>query len=147
MAPKIRIQAKKVKKTTPKKKSKAKARKKVPFKVPQEVQEKCKDWVLEQKKIPKGQFEYSFVEELPSDDEDQEGQDDTQENPAIYETPFRQLHKHNTDTVKMMLECEWNGCSREFDNVKGYFEHIGEHIVELSNEDETDGMFFRLDWN
>lgn len=145
MAPKIRIQAKAVKKTPSKKKTKAKRRKKVPFKVPQEIQDKCKDWVLEQKRIPKTEFDLSFVEELPSDDDDEEVQDETQENPANYEVPFRQLHKHNSDapTVKMMLECEWHGCYREFVKAKDYLAHIGEHMVELRNENEIDGMFLR----
>lgn len=144
MAPKIRIQAKQVKKQTSKKKRKAKGRKKVAFKVPQEIQDKCKDWILEQKRIPKTEFEHSMVEELPSDDDEQVDQEEESENPAEFEIPFRQLpklSKQSEDGSKMMLECEWNGCNRDFVEVKDYFGHINEHISELSNEEESEGMF------
>lgn len=149
MAPKIRIKAKQVKKRTHKKKSKAKGRKKVAFKVSQEIQDKCKDWILDQKRIPKVEFEQSFMEELPSDDEEKEDQDEEPENPADYEIPFRQLPKLNQegpskDSAKMMLECEWNGCNRDFIEVKDYFGHISEHIGELDNEEESEGMILKL---
>ncbi|XP_063709515.1 histone H4 transcription factor [Culicoides brevitarsis] len=144
MAPKIRISAKQVKKSTPKKKKKTKGRKKVPFKVPQEIQEKCKDWIFDLKKVPKAEFDHATVEELPSDDDDVEPQDDYNENPANYECSFRKLPKLNPngprDTAKMMLECEWNGCTQEFVEIKKYLEHINSHIVELNESEEAEDL-------
>lgn len=142
MAPKIRIQAKQAKKKVSKKKNKTKSRKKVAFKVPQEIQEKCKDWIIEQKRIPKSELDAVLVEKIPSDDEIKQEPEETPENPAEFEIPFRQLPKL-ADQIrisdKMMLECEWNGCKRDFIETQDYFRHIGEHSCEIVAEEETEG--------
>uniref|UniRef100_A0A336M5I8 CSON012447 protein n=1 Tax=Culicoides sonorensis TaxID=179676 RepID=A0A336M5I8_CULSO len=143
MAPKIRITARQVKKSTPKKKNKTKTPRKVAFKVPQEIQDKCRDWAVEQKRIHKTEYDYMVAEELPSDDEDKHDIDDGAENPAEFEIPFRELVKTNgsKESVKMMLECEWNRCDCEFTDVKSYHAHINEHVSEITDEMETEELF------
>lgn len=127
------------KKSSPKKKSKPKPKKKVPFKIPQDVQDKCMDWLTDQKRT--GEKETPSFELLPSDDEKNE-----EENPAEFDMPFRQLARNSTkknkDQIKMMLECEWLKCRGEFPDIVPYFKHMEVHIKDIQAQQEEFSRFF-----